>query len=143
MKLSQDVEHINYFIMTEDQKLHLQFIQGVITRMNSNSTNMKGWMVAIVSAMLALYANSSNVLYIWIAIFPTLLFWFFDTYYLRLERQYRKLYNKVISNDSSLAPFDMNASKEEVCFFATLFRPVEWGIYLPVIALLIIGGILG
>lgn len=129
--------------MTEDQRLHLQFIQGVITRMNSNSTNMKGWMVAIVSAMLALYANSSNVLYIWIAIFPTLLFWLFDTYYLRLERQYRKLYNKVISNDSTLVPFEMNASKEKVCFFATLFRPVEWGIYVPVIALLIIGGILG
>lgn len=129
--------------MTEDQRLHLQFIQGVITRMNSNSTNMKGWMVAIVSAMLALYANSSNVLYIWIAIFPTLLFWLFDTYYLRLERQYRKLYNKVISNDSTLVPFEMNASKEKVCFFATLFRPVEWGIYLPVVALLIIGGILG
>ncbi len=129
--------------MTDDQKLHLQFIQGVITRMNSNSTNMKGWMVAIVSAMLALYANSSNVLYIWIAIFPTLLFWSFDTYYLRLEKQYRELYNKVISNDSTIVPFDMNASKEKVCFFATLFRPVEWGIYLPVVALLIIGGIFG
>lgn len=129
--------------MTDDQRLHLQFIQGVITRMNSNSSNMKAWMIAIVSAMLALYANSSNVLYIWIAIFPTLLFWIFDTYYLRLESQYRKLYNKVISNDNTLIPFEMNASKEKVCFFATLFRPVECGIYVPVVALLIMGGILG
>lgn len=129
--------------MNEDQRLHLQFIQGVITRMNSNSANMKGWMVAIVSAMLALYANSSNVLYIWVAIVPTILFWIFDTYYLRLEKQYRKLYNKVISKNSTVATFDMNASEEIVCFFKTLFSLVEWGIYLPIVALLILSGILG
>lgn len=124
--------------MSEDQKLHLQFIQGVITRMNANSTNMKGWMIAIVCALLALYANSGNPSYIWIAIAPAALFWLFDTYYLRLERQYRMLYNKVIRHDPSVMLYNMDASKECVCFFETLVRPVEIGIYLPIICGLLI-----
>jgi len=41
---------------TEHQIKHLQLIQDVITRMNSNSFQMKGWMAAIMSAILALYA---------------------------------------------------------------------------------------
>ena len=43
-------------IFSDDVRHHLSFIQGVITRMNSNSFSMKGWMVAIVSALLAVYA---------------------------------------------------------------------------------------
>lgn len=128
--------------MTEDQRLHLQFIQGVITRMNTNSTSMKGWMVAIVSALLALYANSSNPTYLWVAIIPVVLFWIFDTYYLRIERQYRMLYYKTIKNDSSIELYDMDASKEYVCFFDTFLRPVEIGIYLPVICLLLLTAVL-
>lgn len=128
--------------MSEDQRLHLQFIQGVITRMNTNSTRMKGWMVAIVSALLALYANSSNPSYLWVAIAPVVLFWIFDTYYLRLERQYRMLYNKAIKNDSSITLYDMDASKEDVGYFDTLLRPVEIGIYLPIICLLAFAALL-
>lgn len=78
--------------MTEDQRLHLQFIQGNITRMNSNSTSMKEWMVAIVSALLAIYASSNVAAFIWVAIAPVVIFWVFDTYYLWIERKYRILY---------------------------------------------------
>lgn len=124
-------------MMSEDQRLHLQFVQGVITRMNSNSSSMKGWMVAVVSALLALYANSENVYYIWLSVVPTLLFWLFDTYYLKLERQYRKLYNKVAAGDNSIPLYSMDASNEKVCYFKTLFRPIEVGIYLPIMALIV------
>ena len=128
--------------MSDDQRLHLQFIQGVITRMNANSTSMKGWMIAIVSALFALYANSGNPRYIWVAIAPVVLFWLFDTYYLRLEHQYRILYNKVINNDPSVTLYDMNVRKECVSFFNTLVRPVEIGIYLPIICGLVIFALL-
>ena len=46
---------------SEDVRQHLTFIQGVITRLNSNSFSMKGWMLAIVSAICAIYAaNTAN-----------------------------------------------------------------------------------
>lgn len=47
-------------VFSEDVRQHLSFIQGVITRMNSNSFSMKGWMVAIVSALLAVYAANGD-----------------------------------------------------------------------------------
>lgn len=61
---------------------HLKMIQGIITRMNTNSFQIKGWTITLVSALLALYANSRKVTYIFIALIPVLIFWFLDSYYL-------------------------------------------------------------
>ena len=45
----------------QDEKLkHLEFIQNVITRMNRNSFQLKGWAITIVSAILALAASTKN-----------------------------------------------------------------------------------
>ena len=69
---------------------HLEFVQNVITRMNSNSFQLKGWMITIVSALLALYASSNKLLYIFVAIVPVIIFWCLDAFYLKQERLYRK-----------------------------------------------------
>lgn len=81
--------------MEQDKIKHLEFIQSVITRMNTNSFQLKGWMITLVSALLALYANSKNENYIYIAIIPVFIFWFLDTYYLQQERKFRGIYNDV------------------------------------------------
>ena len=79
-----------------DNKIkHLEFIQATITRMNQNSVQIKGWMITIVYAILALYAISVKKIYIIIAIVPTVVFWFLDTYYLQQERKFRAIYNDV------------------------------------------------
>lgn len=86
---------------------HLEFIQGVINRMGSNSFQMKGWMITIVSALLALYSGSSNKSFLLFAILPTLLFWYLDSYYLQQERKFRGLYNdvaKVPENPKEIKP---------------------------------------
>ena len=58
-----------------DNKIkHLEFIQAAITRMNQNSFQIKGWMITLVSALLALYANSNKSVYVLIAIIPTIVF---------------------------------------------------------------------
>lgn len=125
----------------EEKKLkHMEFIQGVITRMNSNSFSIKTWMITIIAAFLAMYANGGNTTYFLMAAVPTFVFWLLDTYYLAMERQYRELYSKVkASNDS-----DMNMSAEGIPlnYCRTLFRPVEVGIYLPIILALILAGCL-
>lgn len=51
-----------------DRKLkHLDFIQGVINRLSTNSFLLKGWSVVLVSALFALSANNSNVKFIFLA----------------------------------------------------------------------------
>ena len=67
--------------MLENKIKHLEFIQATITRMNQNSFQIKGWMITIISALLALYASSENTIYIFIAIVPAIVFWFLDAYY--------------------------------------------------------------
>lgn len=93
--------------MDNETITHLQFIQNIIDRMNRNSFQLKGWCIAIVSAFLALYANSSNYLYVCVAIFPVFLFWFLDAYYLQQERKFRGVYNDVISGAGKVQPFQM------------------------------------
>lgn len=94
---------------TDPEIKHLELIQDVVTRMNSNSFQMKGWMVAIVSALLAIYADKQNEYFIIVAFVPTLLFWFLDTYYLWQERKFRGLYNDVagITKNQKVALFAM------------------------------------
>ena len=44
-----------------DKKLkHLEFIQGVINRLSTNSFLLKGWSVVLVSALFALSTQDSN-----------------------------------------------------------------------------------
>lgn len=81
--------------MTSGKIKHLEFIQNVITRMNTNSFQIKGWSIVIVSALLAIYASTKNSYFFLAAVLPTLIFWFLDAYYLNQERKFRGLYNDV------------------------------------------------
>lgn len=81
--------------MDPERVKHLELIQAVITRMNTNSFQIKGWCITIVSALLAIYASNKNESFILISASATLLFWFLDGYYLMQERKFRGLYNDV------------------------------------------------
>lgn len=79
-----------------DRKLkHLDFIQGVINRLSTNSFLLKGWSVILVSALFALSASKSNVVFVYLAYIPAFAFWGLDGYFLALERDYRALYETV------------------------------------------------
>jgi hypothetical protein len=93
--------------MEQERIQHLEFIQNIINLMNSNSFQIKEWMITIVSALLALYASSDNVTYVFVAIVPTLLFWYLDAYYLQQERKFRELYKDVLPDESTIPLFAM------------------------------------
>ena len=133
---------------------HLSFIQSNIARMNHCSFQMKGWMVTIVSALLALYVaskgtqQSGNVIYFFIAIVPTTIFWFLDSYYLQQERKFRGIYNSVVNltseNDQVVVKdFEMPLHKftgGKYAFGNALLSKTELPLYLPVIIALVIAG---
>ena len=81
--------------MSGEQIKHLEFIQNVITRMNTNSFQIKGWTTTIVAALLAIYASTKNEYFVLVSLFPIIVFWFLDSYYLMQERKFRGLYNDV------------------------------------------------
>ena len=87
--------------------------------MKSNSFSIQTWMVTILAAFIALFANKPNEWYLLSAIIPTIIFWFLDAKYLKMERQYRKLYDAALAGHINL--FDMDASKYKECYIGVLF----------------------
>nr|WP_312580107.1 hypothetical protein [Sedimentibacter sp.] len=141
--------------MTENQIKHLEFIQANISHMNQCSFQMKGWTITIVSALLALYAASidintnpkGNLAFVLISIFPAILFWFLDSYYLQQERKFRGIYNEIAilncNKITTVKDFEMPLNKYsggEYSYISSLFSITECLLYLSIIiALLIIG----
>ena len=89
---------------------HLEFVQAVINRMAGNSFFLKGWSVALVSAVFVLAAKDGNASIIPVAYLPVLVLWFLDAYFLRQERLYRRLYDAVRVLPDEEIDFSLNAS---------------------------------
>ncbi len=92
----------------DNKRKHLEFIQLVITRMNVNSFLLKGWTITIVAALFALSAKDGNPVYIFFSFFPPLMFWGLDSYYLRQERLFRHLYDKIRFQGEEEIDYNMN-----------------------------------
>ena len=88
---------------------HLTIMQGVIQRMAENSRSCKVWCITLVAATLVIVARTGEAQHALIALGPTLLFLFLDTYYLALERAFIKSYRKFVSDlhSNKLAPSDV------------------------------------
>lgn len=123
-----------------EQKLkHLEFIQAVITRMNTNSFLIKGWMITLVSALFALAAKDANVRYVIVTYIAIPAFWVLDAFYLAQERQYRALYDVVRLQDA--ADFSMDASPYNTgrnTWLATIFSTTMFALYPPVVIITLI-----
>ena len=87
--------------MTEDDRLYLQFLQDNIARMNTNSAQAKGWCIAIVSALLAIYASTSNALFVWICFIPVALFCILDALYLQQEHKFVGMYTDFVKGNEN------------------------------------------
>lgn len=110
-----------------DSKLkHLEFIQGVINRLETNSFLLKGWSVVLISALFALSASNSNISFVMLAYIPAIIFWGLDGYFLSVERLYRVLYDDVRKMESDKIDFSMDtkdvASKPHAWASATLSK---------------------
>ena len=89
---------------------HLEFIQNVITRMNSNSFLLKGWTVTVVSALLAFFSKNINIGFVMVSYFVIMIFWMLDGLYISLERRYRELYKDVARKPENEIDFLMDIS---------------------------------
>lgn len=121
----------------ENKHFHMDMIQGIINRMANNSFMLKGWAVTLIAGIFVLASKDTDKMYFLIAYIPIILFWLLDSYYLNLERLYRKLYDKVCGLDNDEVNYSMSVSefKQSHSYFNCLFSATEIGFYLPLAVL--------
>ena len=129
--------------MSPETIKHLEFIQNIITRMNTNSFQLKGACLVIVSSFLAIFASTKIELFFLAAIFPTLIFWFLDTYYLTQERKFRGLYDDVsgVTKKHKIKPFQMRPDLykgKKYSYWRVFFSTTICTLYSTMIVVLII-----
>lgn len=137
----------NYPDLTDSSasvQTHLEILQNVIQRMSSNSTQCKTWCITIVSAILVIVADSGEPNYAWIALFPSFLFLGLDSYYLSLEKGFRKSYKRFVKkiHAHTLEPNDLYSispsGKMGKHIWKSFLSFSIWGYYLGLIILVII-----
>ena len=87
---------------------HLEFIQGVINRLASASFHTKGWSVVLVAALFVLMARQDSTSLAPVGLFPILVFWGLDGYFLWQERLFRALYDHVRAQEAASIDFSMD-----------------------------------
>jgi len=135
--------------MEEDKRQHLEFIQNIITRMNTNSFQLKGLSITIVSALMAIYASNHKLIFILIGIPPTILFWFLDSYYLLQERKFRGVYSDVtgLKKKVDVKLYEMPIKEytkkidKKYTYCNTFFSSTVIWLYLSIIILLVLIGL--
>lgn len=95
----------------------VDLIQSCINRMAQNSFAIKGWLITLVSVILALLPESVDMKILCCVVFVcTACFWYLDAFYLRLETLYRWKYEWVIDKRKTTSAylFDLNPYNNEM-----------------------------
>lgn len=127
----------------------IDLIQNCITRMGQNSFSIKGWLIGLIIAIIALLPENVNTKTICLIISGmTIIFWALDAFYLRTEKLYRWKYDWVIANriNSKEFYYDLNPYKKEMWLLNKDGKPKKkpliirimitktlWPFYLPII----------
>lgn len=76
---------------------HIKLLQGIISRLASNSTSCKTWCLGLVCALLGLAGTTRTPAIIGFALVPVAVFGVMDTLYLAQESAYRDLYKVIVA----------------------------------------------
>ena len=137
---------MNKLLELESSRHYISLLQENITRMASNSTNCKTWLITIVCALFAIQlANEQLKSYLWIAFIPTILFCILDAYYLGQEKRFRNLENAFIKRikageetDDILYSFEPEKGSWWKFFESGLISPSTWLLYSAVFVVITI-----
>lgn len=127
-------------VQPEDRRQHLAFIQDVISRMAQSSASAKTWLLPIVMATLGFAFTQKHPLVAALAVVATLIFGLLDANYLKQERAFRTLYDKVTAG-ANIPQFAMNptlaASEGRQNYWPDWKDVLSWSIapfYFPLVA---------
>jgi hypothetical protein len=129
--------------LDEDQRKHLDFIQGVIARMSTDSFLIKGWALTVAAAIYGFAANRSDWRIALVGLLPAIMFWGLDAYYLWQERLFRKLYAEAAAGAVDAYSMDVESYEQETKWRGTLVSRTIWPVYVLIVvvgAALIVDG---
>lgn len=129
-------------VSPEDRRQHLEFIQGIVSRMASASASAKTWLLPIVTATYGYTLVSNDWWVAVLGIVATLVFGLLDANYLKQERAFRRLYDDV-ARGRPIPKYSMNpalaGSDGRVNFWPDRPDWTSWSI-LPVYVPILIAG---
>ncbi|MGW0285592.1 hypothetical protein ACWDXT_21100 [Streptomyces sp. NPDC003236] len=94
--------------ISQEEIKHLEFIQAIVSRLGNGSFLIKGWTMTVAGVFFGVAANRPSWKIAAAGILPIVGFWLLDSYFLRQERLFRKLYDDVRKPDVSVDLFSMN-----------------------------------
>ncbi|HOF68086.1 MAG TPA: hypothetical protein PLF24_01215 [Ruminococcus sp.] len=104
-------------ISIEEFHKEIDLIQACISRMSSNSFCLKGWLVSILAIIIVIAPENSNkYIVLLISLLIIIAFWSLDSFFLRTEKMYRKMYEWVLhrrkENEREMQ-YDLNPQRFE------------------------------
>jgi hypothetical protein len=76
---------------------HISTLQNIIGRHANYSLNCKTWCITMVSALGLILFEKRQCINILVILFPVIIFFFLDCYYLGLERLFKDIYNEFLN----------------------------------------------
>lgn len=95
-------------VSPEDRRKHLDYIQAVVTRQSAASASVKGWLLAVVTAVFGFALTQHVWVLAVLGMFLIAVFAYVDANYLRSEKAYRTLYNAVSRSGRIVPPFTLD-----------------------------------
>jgi len=95
----------------DDRRIkHLEMIQAVVARLGGNGFLIKGWAITVAGVFVGLAVNAEDCSFARVGAASALVFWGLDAYFLRAERRFRSLYERICAFDPAVPPFFMGAT---------------------------------
>jgi len=127
-----------------DRVKSLEFAQAIIIRMGTNSFAIKGWSIALATAIFVFTAKESHPRYAALAFLPAVVFWALDAYYMSLEHAYRDIYNQLSDPKSGRVAYDLRETTSQSYFVKKVFSPAVFFVHaVPILVAILIIGCLG
>lgn len=111
---------------------YLELIQNIISRMADSSFRVKQWSLVTLAAAWGLLNRTEYIFHIFLGMcILACVFWYLSSFYLRCERMYRYIYDKVVSDfsEKSLMDFRLTPTAEERqragLLILVMIRPTE------------------
>ena len=134
---------------TETDRHFIGLLQDTINRMANNSANCKNWLLGIMSASIALVASNKEIADLLLILpFVVLLFYWLDSYYLKLENNFRQVEKEFVlaHNKENASHTDVDALLYDFNFMhlqegkvdkenrkKALLSPSTWPFYLTIL----------
>ena len=117
---------------------HFKIIQNTINRLASNSFLIKAWTITLIGSISILTFSILNTIIFTVLIGIVIVFWILDSYYLKMERLYRELYQdnvdkfNTLDRRNEILLFDMKTEiyKNKVKLVKVIFSKTESLFYL-------------